>query len=342
VGVCPGDRLISYDNEKTLLDVAINYMNAGEFERAEAKLKDIVKINPNYYDALLSLSRTAKKQSKTLEYASYLLKLNALKPNAVFELEIGRAFFELGLNSLAREYYVKYINKNPLDTPVKIEYATRLKENGAYISAKTICDSISQRARTPEESEAANAVANGIDAGDLSDTVEAAFNTIKDAARENLKKLYKNLYENEMYLAIEGLSSTLGASGAPIESSVMEYYAMALMQLKRYNKAIDVYKAIIENERENHLAYLQLGKIYMKRNNFVRAEEYLRAALIFKPKDSEALLMLGDACLYQKNFEDAEVSYSEAFECSPNALIKEEVKMKLERLKLKKGLTRTR
>ncbi|HOT74139.1 MAG TPA: tetratricopeptide repeat protein, partial [Candidatus Wallbacteria bacterium] len=106
LGLMPTDRLISYDNEKTLLNVAIDYFNAGEYSRAETKLKEIIKINPKSFDANLYLAKSAKNRGKMLEYAYYLLRLESEKNNIAIELELARAFLGLGLNALSREFYL--------------------------------------------------------------------------------------------------------------------------------------------------------------------------------------------------------------------------------------------
>ncbi|HPG57506.1 MAG TPA: tetratricopeptide repeat protein [Candidatus Wallbacteria bacterium] len=336
LGLVPTDRLISYDNEKTLLNVAIDYFNAGEYARAETKLKEIIKINPKSFDANLYLAKSAKNRGKMLEYAYYLLRLESEKSNIAIELELARAFLGLGLNTLSREFYLKYVNANPGDAAVKIEYAWMLRERGALISARIMGESILRGAKTTEEADAANlALAEINDSGEC-DTEEAGFKSVGAQAAENLYNLCLTLHENEMYKAIEDICNILTANGVKIEPRVLEIYCVSLTSLKKYARAIDAYKLIIASDRSNYNAYVQLGKIYLKRNNFVRAEEYFRAANIFRPEDAEILMLLGDSCYYQKNIEDAEIAYSEAYERAPNPVIKEEIKLKLDKIKLKK------
>ncbi len=336
LGLVPTDRLISYDNEKTLLNVAIAYFNDQDYARAETKLKEIIKINPDSFDANLYLARSAKNSGNMVEYAYYLLRLDSIKSNIAIQLELARAFAAVELNILSREFYLKYINKNPGDAAVKFEYAAMLRERGAYISARVVSESIVKNAKSQQEADAANLALAEINDVPASDTDETGFSEIKPEAEENLYKLFMMLHENQMYRAVEKAGDILTANKSDITPRVLEIYSLALGGLKKYNRAIEAYKLIIAKERSNYNAYLQLGRIYLKRNNFVRAEEYFRAANIFNPQDAEILMLLGDACYYQKNIEDAEIAYHEALGRAPNAVIKEEIKLKIDKIKFKK------
>lgn len=333
LGLIPTDRLISGDNEKTLLNVAIEYFNAGDYGRAESKLKEIIRINPDSFDANLYLAKSSKNKGKTVEYAYYLARLESAKPNIAIELELGRAFATLGLNVLSREYYLKYINKNSGDVAVRLEYAAMLKEKGAFVSAGVIGESIIRNAKSAEEAAAVNLALAEINGGGEGDTDESGFNAVGAGAAENLYKLCLMLHENEMYRAVESIGDILSANKCSIDARVLEMYAVSLAALKKYNRAVDAYKFLISMDRGNYNAYVQLGKIYLKRNNFVRAEEYFRAASVFRPGDAEILMLLGDSCYYQKNADDAEIAYQEALERAPNAVVREEVKLKLEKIK---------
>ena len=336
LGLVPTDRLISYDNEKTLLNVAIAYFNDQDYARAEMKLKEIIKINPDSFDANLYLARGAKNARSMVEYAYYLLRLDSLKSNIAIELELARAFAALELNILSREFYLKYVNKNPGDAAVKFEYAAMLRERGAYISARVVSESIVKNAKSLQEADAANLALAEINEAAAPDTDETGFGEIKPEAEKNLYKLFMMLHENQLYKAVEKTGDILTANKVDIPPRILEIYSLALGGLKKYNRAIEAYKLIIAKERSNYNAYLQLGRIYLKRNNFVRAEEYFRAANIFNTQDAEILMLLGDACYYQKNIEDAEIAYQEAFGRAPNAVIKEEIKLKLDKIKFKK------
>lgn len=336
LGLMPTDRLISGDNEKTLLNVAIEYFNSGDYSMAESKLKEIIRMNPDSFDANLYLAKSSKNAGKTVEYAYYLSRLNSARPNIAIELELARAFAALGLNVLSRESYLKYINRNPADVAVKLEYARMLAERGARMSARVMGETILRGAKSPEELEAANLALAEINAGGDADTAETEFCVMSGEAAENLYKLCLTLHENEMYAAVEAIGAALTANAVDADARVLEMYAFSLTALKKYNRAADVYRLMIARDRSNYNAYVQLGRIYLKRNNFVRAEEYFRAASVFRPEDAEILMLLGDSCYYQKNVEDAELAYREALERAPNAAVREEIKLKLDKIKFGK------
>ncbi len=336
LGFLPTDRLISYDNEKILLNVAIAYFNEGDYARAELKLKEIVKIDPASFEANLYLARGAKNRRDMFEYIYYLLRLDSIKYDPAVILELARAFAVLGLNVISREFYTDYINKNLNDIPVRFEYAEMLSNRGAPISARVIAESAIRNAKNESENKAANLIISNIAGAYGDSTDETGFIKFEAEDNETLYKLFSILHENQMYKAIEKTGDILIANEIQAEPRVMELYSFALSGLKKYNRAAGIYKKIIASDRSNYNAYFQLGRIYMKRNNFVRAEEYFRAANVFKPQEPEILMSLGDSCYYQKNLEDAELAYREAFECAPNPVIKDEIKLKLDKIRFKK------
>lgn len=331
MGISPGDQLLSYENEKTLIDTAKSYIKLHEYSKALIKAREAVKISPDNYEANEVLALAYKGAGDMINYTAYLLRANELNSSGANALKLGKAFFELGLNYVAYDYYAKYMSRNPGDTIVKFELVNALKNSGIFIPARTICETIVSKAKTPMEIETARNVLEDLK---TSDTAETELGYLTDRGRDNLVKLLKALYGYEMYKPLERMFDAYSVESQKIDD-IRDIYAATLIKSKQYAKAIEIYVNMINNDRTNYFPYYQIGVIYMKKNNFKRAEEYFRQALIYKPDDPEILTSLGDSCLYQRNIEDAEVAYLEAYNKARSVLLKEEAKLKLDKVRIK-------
>lgn len=333
MGLAPEDRLIGFESEKTLVDVAKNYIGSKDFDRARTKLTEALRINPDSRDACLAMAELERLAGRNVERLAYLLKVHGRSGGDQLALDIAREFFNLGFTGPAEEYFTVYSAKNPFDSMAKLEYAGYLKKAGLIMKARTVCEAVAGRARTPLESEAARNLLSELEAFGTAGEQPAEDDA---AGNGNLMKLADALSELEMYREIENIVGRYVKNGAH-GTQLYEIYSDALLKNKKYTAAIEALKKLVSFDRTNYRPYCMIGQVYMKRNNFARAEEYFRQALIFKPGDAEMLMNLGDACFYQKNFEDAEVSYSEGLAAARNVLVREELKIKLEKIKAHRG-----
>ncbi|HNY11102.1 MAG TPA: tetratricopeptide repeat protein [Candidatus Wallbacteria bacterium] len=332
MGMAPSEQLLNFESDSSLVETAKNYLRMGDQARAKAKLRDALRINPSSYQANEMMATISHKEGAVIARIIHLLKMYETRPSTELCLELGRAFFGAGLKELGREYYIKYINRSPSDVQAKLEFAEYLKNSGAVISAKTLCEAIIQRAKSGQETAMAEALNNSM--ADLpDDTSEAEFKTLSEAGAANFIELAKALHSGEMFKMVEHIALQYSATPGDIPVDFLELYASSLFRLKKYVKAVDAYKKMAARERTNFYPYAQIGLIYMKKNNYRAAEQYFRQSLIYKPDEAEVLMNLGDACFFQRNFEDAEVAYAEGNAVARNSLIAEELKLKWDRVK---------
>ena len=332
MGMAPSEQLLNFESDSSLVETAKNYLRLGDKTRASAKLREALRINPSSYAANELMSSIALKDGAAITRIIHLLKMYEARPSPELCLELGRAFFGAGLKELGREYFIKYVNRSPLDTQAKLEFAEFLKNGGAVISARTLCELIIQHARSGRETAMAETLLNSM-AELPCDTSEAEFKTLSESGSANFIELAKSLYSGEMFKMVEHIALQYSATPDDIPAEFLEIYASALFKLKKYVRAVDAYKKMAARERSNYYPYAQTGLIYMKKNNYKAAEQYFRQSLIYKPDEAEVLMNLGDACFFQRNFEDAEVAYAEGHAAARNSLIAEELKLKWERVK---------
>jgi len=332
MGMAPSEQLLNFESDSSLVETAKNYLRMGDQARAQAKLREALRVNPSSYAANELMASVALKDGALVTRMIHLLKMYEARPATELCLELGRAFFGAGLKELGREYFIKYINRSPSDTQAKLEFAEFLKKSGALVSARTLCEAVIQRARSGQETALAETLLNSM-ADSPGDTSEAEFKTLSEAGAANFMELARALHGAEMFKMVEHIALQYSATPGDIPVEFLELYASSLLKLKKYVRAVEAYKKMAERERNNYYPYSQIGVIYMKKNNYRAAEQYFRQSLIYKPDEAEVLMNLGDACFFQKNFEDAEVAYAEGHAAARNSLIAEELKLKWERVK---------
>jgi len=82
-------------------------------------------------------------------------------------------------------------------------------------------------------------------------------------------------------------------------------------------KSIWAYKEALKANPGYDEIYFNLGVMYMKKNNFKKAKEYLTQSVEINPLTADAWRSLGDAAGYEKNFEKAVHYYRKAAELNP-------------------------
>lgn len=332
MGLAPSDRLIGYDDERTLVDTAGGYLRSGDLERARARAAEALRINPDSPAANRVMAEILAKKGDGTGRMVCLIRLYRLSPEPVLALELGRGFFTMGLRAVAKDHFLKYLAKNGHDTAAKLELAEKLRDNGAPLSARTICEAVIARARSAYERERAEALLSSIQDEGI-DTSEAEFASISESAMASSIRLASELFAAEQYDAVRMVADQFAGKLDEAPAEFLDIYALSLLKTRRHARAADVYRRMIARDRSNPYPYRQIGLIYMKRNNFARAEEYFRQSLIYKPDDATAMMDLGDACYYQKKYEDAEVAYSEGQAAATNSMVREELRLKAERVR---------
>lgn len=97
-----------------------------------------------------------------------------------------------------------------------------------------------------------------------------------------------------------------------------------------FEKAVAAYKRMIAANREDHLAYYNMGRSYNKLNEDEDAAKALRQAVELKPDDSEYHTELGSILIKLAKYPEAVGALKKAIELDPNNLEAEELLEKAE------------
>ena len=97
-----------------------------------------------------------------------------------------------------------------------------------------------------------------------------------------------------------------------------------------FEKAVAAYKRLIAANREDHLAYYNMGRSYNKLNEDEDAAKALRQAVELKPDDSEYHTELGSILIKLAKYPEAVGALKKAVELDPNNLEAEELLEKAE------------
>ena len=151
-------------------------------------------------------------------------------------------------------------------------------------------------------------------------------NTIIDMIYEEKENSFEKILDSENNLIKNNLKDHLVEKNIPLEEKIN--FAMALEKNFEYEKAIKIYKSILndfedkENDLEKAYVNTQMGLCYKKESNYELALSYLKKASKFyemneeKSKLNEVLLEIARIHKDTFNFNDAKMDYIKIFQSS--------------------------
>ena len=92
--------------------------------------------------------------------------------------------------------------------------------------------------------------------------------------------------------------------------------AIILERKGKFKEAINNLKKVIKVEKNNDIAFRNLGAIYSHIGKLDKAVIYLETAIKINPNDYETKFVLGQIQLYQKNFVEGWVNYESRWLCN--------------------------
>ena len=97
-----------------------------------------------------------------------------------------------------------------------------------------------------------------------------------------------------------------------ITSKLRPGYAMALREVGRMDDAVEMLKDVLRDDPADYQTARNLATIYLGKNDYFKAREYLEMARRSRSKDPEVHHLIGTCCLQTEDWECALVSYTEA------------------------------
>ena len=108
----------------------------------------------------------------------------------------------------------------------------------------------------------------------------------------DLEKIKKNIIKGNYKESINKLNIILSLDNNNIDA--MYLLAVSQEKLSDYKSAIEIYKKLIVKQK-NYIFYDNLGKIYLKLNEFITARKYFSVSLRINPNNASTHNTLGIA-----------------------------------------------
>ena len=142
---------------------------------------------------------------------------------------------------------------------------------------------------------------------------ESALNYIKKSRdfEENPALQVKAGYYLSMLSKQEELLNLMENAHERFEGNneISYYYALALVDAKKYNKAAKIFEEILETSPENELVLFNYAAVLYEQKKYKKMEETLHKLLKINPENSEALNFLGYFLVDNGNKTDLEEGY---------------------------------
>ncbi len=284
------------DDEKPFvyIDIAAEYQNKNEFERARHYLRKAIMLNPRHDAAYLEYIFTLQIEEKQEEGIDFFQKI--IDQHPYNEL----AWFYQGLMYQEIELYEKAINA--------FDYATLIKDNfsDAFVQKAECYIALEFYSHAIEPLQQALAI---------SDFFPTRIHHALGECYENLEKYEKAIEQYKLALSYNedladawlGLGECLGHLGnmkegfeyvykayllEPDNSDIQLIYANFLRELKKFGKAEVIYKKLLENEPNLIDAWLDTADLYYQMDDLEKAAEIIYLAIKHNPSEPEFLYRL--------------------------------------------------
>lgn len=281
------------DEEKPFvyIDIASEYQNKNEFERARHYLRKAILLNPRHDPAYLEYIFTLQIEEKQEDGIEFFKKIIDQDPYNEM------AWFYQGLMYHEVELYEKAINA--------FDYATLIKENfsDAYIQKAECYIALEYYSHAIEPLQQAL---------EFSDFYPTRIHHALGECYENLEKYEKAIehykvalsYNEDLADAWLGIGECLGHLNnlnegfeyvykayllEPENVDIQLVYANFLRELKKFGKAEIIYQKILDNEPNLIDAWLDASHLYYQMDDLEKATEIIYQALKQNPNEPEFL-----------------------------------------------------
>ncbi|HPC22834.1 MAG TPA: tetratricopeptide repeat protein, partial [Phycisphaerae bacterium] len=105
---------------------------------------------------------------------------------------------------------------------------------------------------------------------------------------------------------------------APDDSNLRSTYGMLLVQLGRFQEAVDQLRIVLRPDRKKPMVLQAIAFALTQLGEFDEAEQHLQWALEIDPRSPRVLHMLGVVRIRQNRLAEAEPYLSRALEIDPN------------------------
>jgi tetratricopeptide (TPR) repeat protein len=278
---------------KALYNLAIAYRGIGKEKYAVARksLLAAVRIRPAYIEARFALAsleeNTAEGRGRALAQYQKVLDLNPQYPPAYFRIaQLKSANKEI---KAAQQNYLKAIQHNPNYT--KARYNLGL----SYLSSKKWSDARNQ----------------------FEQVLERGGTGKKETSRVHFQLGRAAYGEKDYETALTKYDAALKLRKGKYVKALLNK-GLTYKAQKRYTKAIETYKKILEFNKQYPQAWYNLGLAYLREKKYEQAEAALKKAVEYKASYAQAWFNLGVLYRKQDKFDQSIDAYKTALKLKPN------------------------
>jgi tetratricopeptide (TPR) repeat protein len=320
------------ETAQTIGDTMVLVVSRADFEKMMIKnvsmVTKMLRVFSNQLRRITNMQREILGQVDSINPAAELFK-------------IGEYYFKSGNLQQAKYAFKRYLEHYPGTkfSDLAMQRINTIDTGGANTDFQPSASLDSNKGKAAEEPEESSA--------DLSDFSIEDDGSDSDLAATKTAPVSSNDTEDFFSGGDEGLLDDTSFGGADKKANTkqkditeMFYEAVSLFSQERYNDALAIFQTILniktlKNESENKIfekAHFEIGRCYLKINNFKEAVNYLSAMIKKFPKSDNvknAFFHIGMAFEMAGNKEKAIAYYDKVVSMEPNDSVTKQASKKL-------------
>ena len=297
------------------------YNDYREAAKAYKTVRDAKNDNPDnksisdiYADTLVGLGKIDVINHKYKDAGNkYKDALDIDDKNIDALLALGSLYLERGKYEDSMHYFSTVNGADPDNTDASIGIASIYKKQGNYDRAVELYDDLIKDHR-----DIAEAYAEKADLYRLKEDYKKALSVLQEGEKENKNNPVIYITGSQVYydkgdysLALDKADRALNIHNNCLKAKNLK--GNIFTEQGKTDKAIKIYKEVLEKDRENFDSNKGLGKAYLKNKTYDKSLTYLKKAKDINPLDRELYLGIGDIYYIKKDYDKAIEYYKPAF-----------------------------
>jgi len=276
--------------------------------------RDNKNISELYADALVGLGKIDVINHKYKDAGNkYKDALDIDEKNIGAFLALGSLYLETGKYEDSMHYFSTVNGAAPDNTDASLGIASIYKKQGNYDRAIEIYDALIK-----DHPDLAEAYAGKADLYRLKEDYKKALSVLQEGEKENKNNPVIYITGGQVYydkgdysLALDEADRALKIHDNCLKAKNLK--GNILSEQGNMDRAIKIYKEVLDKDRENFDSNKGLGKAYFKNKDYDTSLTYLKKAKDINPLDRELYIVLGDIYYIKKDYEETIEQYEPAF-----------------------------
>ncbi len=280
-------------------------LNRNEIYHSIAMFKEIISINPNYFDSRLGIAEAFFLLKEFDEALGHITKALFLDKNSVdANILYGRILTGLGEFNKARDVLINVLNSENNNVDALLGMAELEVAQGNIIKATDLYKLSLQKSPGNKKALISSIIVyDSINRNNISNAyVEQLLNLYPDNAFVNYIAA-KHYYEaGEISIAVSFALRSYDID--PEKSDAVYLLSLIYLQLRDYNSALTVLQKYIKLDRENWKIWYLLAEVNLELQNLDKAIYCYATALAYNPQNELSRISLENLLINQKSIDD--------------------------------------